>query len=82
MREPSIVVVSFNTRRYLERCLGAVDGQGHEVVVVDNASTDGSAQLVRERFPGVRLIELTRNVGFGAAANRGIEATRGATASS
>ena len=77
MREPSIVVVSFNTRRYLERSLGAVDGKGHEVVVVDNASTDGSAQLVRERFPEVRLIELTRNVGFGAAANRGLEATAG-----
>ena len=48
----SIVIVSFNAREHLERCLDAVAGGVHEVVVVDNASEDGSPALVRERFLG------------------------------
>jgi N-acetylglucosaminyl-diphospho-decaprenol L-rhamnosyltransferase len=70
----SIVVVSFNARDYLERCLEVVAGGEDEVVVVDNASEDGSPGLVRERFPSVRLVELPANVGFGAANNVGMEA--------
>jgi hypothetical protein len=73
----SIVIVSFNTREYLERCLDAVAGGVHEVVVVDNASEDGSPALVRERFPSVRLIELPENLGFGAANNVGMDAAAG-----
>ena len=80
MREPSIVVVSFNTRRYLERCLGAVDGRGHEVVVVDNASTDGSAQLVRE-VPGGAADRAHPERGLrGRARTAGSRRRRGATA--
>lgn len=77
MPEISVVIVSYNTRQYLERCLRAVDGRGYEVIVVDNASTDGSAEVVRRGFPLVRLLQLQRNLGFGAGANRGIEATEG-----
>ena len=73
----SIVIVSFNAREYLERCLDAVAGGVHEVVVVDNASEDGSPALVRERFPSVRLIELPENLGFGAANNVGMDAAAG-----
>jgi N-acetylglucosaminyl-diphospho-decaprenol L-rhamnosyltransferase len=70
----SVVVVSYNAREHLVRCLEAVAGDEHEVIVVDNASTDGSRELVRERFPSVRLIELPENRGFGAANNVGMEA--------
>ncbi|HXV33333.1 MAG TPA: glycosyltransferase family 2 protein [Gaiellaceae bacterium] len=73
----SIVIVSFNAREHLERCLDAVAGGAHEVVVVDNASSDGSPALVRERFPSVKLVELAENVGFGAANNVGMEAAAG-----
>jgi GT2 family glycosyltransferase len=73
----SIVIVSFNAREHLERCLEEVGGGAHEVVVVDNASSDGSPALVRERFPSVKLIELPENVGFGAANNVGMEAAGG-----
>jgi GT2 family glycosyltransferase len=73
----SIVIVSFNAREHLERCLDAVAGGAHEVVVVDNASEDGSPALVRDRFPGVKLIELDENMGFGAANNVGMEAAGG-----
>ena len=73
----SIVIVSFNAREHLERCLDVVAGSGHEVVVVDNASSDGSPALVRERFPSVRLVELEENIGFGAANNVGMEVASG-----
>lgn len=73
----SIVIVSFNAREHLERCLRAVAGGAHEVVVVDNASADGSPELVREQFPSVRLVELPENVGFGAANNVGMETAAG-----
>ena len=73
----SIVIVSFNAREHLERCLEAVAGGAHEVVVVDNASADGSAALVRERFPSVKLVELDENIGFGAANNVGMAAASG-----
>jgi GT2 family glycosyltransferase len=70
-----LVIVSYNVRAHLERCLGAFAGSPHEVIVVDSASTDGSAKLVGRRFPDVRLIALERNDGYGAAANIGMEAT-------
>lgn len=66
------VVVSHNTRGLLERCLAELDPAKQRVVVVDNASTDGSAQLVRERFPTVEVVECAENRGFGAGANKGI----------
>lgn len=76
----TVVVVSYNTAALLERCLGSLRAQalpGREIVVVDNASSDASAALVREQFPEVRLIANTRNVGFGAACNQGIAASDG-----
>jgi N-acetylglucosaminyl-diphospho-decaprenol L-rhamnosyltransferase len=73
----SVVIVSYNSREYLARCLGAVADGPHEVVVVDNASTDGSPAFVRERFPSVRLLELTENRGFGAGNNAGMKEATG-----
>ena len=77
MSRVSVVVVSYNVRSHLERCLSVLEGGKEEVIVVDSASTDGSAGLVQERFPGVRLIELAANDGYGAAANAGIGAAGG-----
>jgi len=57
----SIIVVNWNTRELLRKCLDSVEttvrSLSHEIIVVDNASTDGSAAMLRERFPRVRLIE-------------------------
>jgi N-acetylglucosaminyl-diphospho-decaprenol L-rhamnosyltransferase len=75
--EVSIIVVSFNSAAYLERSLETVANGQYEIIVVDNASTDGSARLVRERFPSARLVELERNVGFGAANNEGMAVATG-----
>ncbi|MFN3689437.1 MAG: glycosyltransferase family 2 protein [Fimbriimonadales bacterium] len=68
----SIIVVSYNTRALLRECLKSLAGEGIEVIVVDNASTDGSAAMVAECFPEVRLIANPDNRGFGAACNQGL----------
>lgn len=75
----SIVVVSYNSLQHLERCLGSLGAtlyDGCEVIVVDNASSDGSARYVEEQYPWVRLVRLSRNEGFAAANNRGVELAR------
>jgi len=76
----SIVVVSFNARDDLASCLASLrvapPAIGHEVIVVDNASTDGSVDAARAT-PGVRVRALDRNVGFAAANNAGIRESRG-----
>jgi GT2 family glycosyltransferase len=76
----SIVIVSFNARADLERCLvslhSAPPAATHEIVVVDNGSHDGSVDAAR-RFPGVQVIENSENAGFARATNVGIRASRG-----
>jgi N-acetylglucosaminyl-diphospho-decaprenol L-rhamnosyltransferase len=75
----SVVVVSYNTRDLLRRCLRAVAAAGsYETLVVDNASSDGTAEALRTEFPDVRVSVLPRNLGFGTAANAGIRSTAGA----
>jgi len=68
----SVVVVSFNTREPLRRCLQSIEPE-HEVIVVDNASSDGSAEMVERDFPRARLVRNRTNRGFGAANNQGLE---------
>lgn len=77
MNSVSVVVVSHNSEEHLETCLASVDGLGHEIVVVDNASEDGSVDLVRRRFPDVCVIELEHNHGYGGGNNVGIDRTTG-----
>lgn len=77
----SIAIVSWNTRGLLDECLESVfqasGGIECEVIVVDNASTDGSAQMVRERYPRTTLIENPENVGFARANNQAFELSGG-----
>ncbi len=71
----SAVVVTHQSAGHIAACLEALqaDGDGQlEVIVIDNRSTDGTADQVRERFPGVTLRVTHRNIGYGAAANIGI----------
>lgn len=72
----AIVIVNWNTRALLLECLESVRrfASGAEVWVVDNASHDGSAEAVRERFPEVRLLANAENVGFARANNQAIRA--------
>lgn len=77
----SIIIVSHNTRDLLARCLtsirGAAYGQPCQVLVIDNASSDGSADMAEERFPEVRVVRNKANLGFSAANNRGVALSSG-----
>ncbi len=77
----SIVIVAWNVRQLLFDCLKSVFDETHgiafEVLYVDNASQDGSVQMVREEFPDVRIIENEKNEGFIRANNQAIEIANG-----
>jgi GT2 family glycosyltransferase len=63
------VVVTYNGLPWVERCLESLEG--YETIVVDHGSTDGTLELIRERFPAAKLIE-QENLGLGAGFNRGM----------
>jgi len=77
----SVIILSYNTKKLLSNCLNSVikntQGIDDEIIVVDNASTDGSVSLVKQKFPQVRLVRNTKNLGFAAGNNRGLEIARG-----
>lgn len=76
----SIVIVNWNGGRVTGACLDALRAQSvvpDEIVVVDNASTDGSPEVIADAYPGVRLIRQVTNTGFAAGANTGIRASSG-----
>ena len=77
-RAVSVAVVAFNTRGYLRACLDSVLAEAPgEVVVVDNASTDGTADMVRAEYPKVTVHANTTNGGYGAAANQAVKSCHG-----
>jgi GT2 family glycosyltransferase len=89
----TIIIVSWNVRDLLRRCLQSISEQGKpaapgnetwlmdhgswETIVVDNASSDGSAEMIRREFPQVRLITNDENRGFTAANNQGLALGQG-----
>jgi GT2 family glycosyltransferase len=77
----SIVIVNYNVKHFLDQCLTsvrrAIAGIDAEVWVVDNNSVDGSVQMLREKFPEVRLIANKENVGFSRANNQAIRHSKG-----
>jgi len=77
----SIVIVSYNGRDHLRRCLQSLAAHPpaaeREVIVVDNDSRDGSAPMVASEYPDVRLLRMPRNLGFAAGANRGAREASG-----
>lgn len=81
MIDLSIIIVNYNNIRFLEACLNSVYNSTHrasfEIIFVDNGSTDNSFDIVKTKFPKVRIIENRENLGFGKANNRGLEIYRG-----
>ena len=80
----SVVIVNYNTRQLLDDCLTSLlaaeaPAGGREIIVVDNASRDGSQALVRENYPSVQLIASEVNRGFSAANNMGMAVANGRT---
>lgn len=76
MIDLSVVIVNWNVKEPLRRCLESIyeetKGIAFEIFVVDNASGDGSSQMIRHSFPQVKLIENKENVGFARACNQGL----------
>ncbi len=72
--QATVVIPTYNGRGLLAEALEGLERQtaSHHVVVVDNASTDGTQELLAERFPHVRVVALPQNAGFGRAVNRGV----------
>jgi GT2 family glycosyltransferase len=77
----SVIVVSYNTKELLANCLESLKEQKRktelEVIVIDNASPDGSATLVKEKFPWVKLVINEKNLGFATAVNQGVRESSG-----
>ncbi len=80
--ELSIIIVSFNTKEFIEKCIESIyrsdfDKTKYEIIAVDNASSDGSAEFVRKHFPKVLVMENEDNLGFSKANNIGVRNSRG-----
>jgi len=77
----SVIIVNWNTKELLRDCLSSVyehaGNVDYEIIVIDNASTDGSAEMVKNDFRQVILIENTENQGFAAANNQGMAIAKG-----
>lgn len=79
----SIIIVSFNTKKILDDCLGSILRSlklaviTYEVIVVDNGSTDGTRDMLAKKYPTVRPILNTENVGFGRGNNQGTKIAKG-----
>ncbi len=80
LRLVSIVIVNFDGRDLLRKCLASVDAQPYrpvEIIVVDNGSTDGSIAMLEKAFPHVKVLSNSRNLGFAEANNQGVRAASG-----
>ncbi|HEY9750664.1 MAG TPA: glycosyltransferase family 2 protein [Allocoleopsis sp.] len=77
----SIILVNYNGINVILDCLNSIEAfvqsVAYEVIVVDNASTDGSPEIVAQKFPQVHFIQLTQNLGFGAGNNVGAKVAKG-----
>jgi GT2 family glycosyltransferase len=78
--EISVIIPNWNGRSYLETCLNSLNNQDfskHEVIIVDNGSTDGSVEFIKRRFPKTKVVTFEENQGFSRAVNEGIKRAEG-----
>lgn len=74
----SIIIPNFNGKKFIRACLDSIKNQDYpfyEIIIIDNASSDGSVQYISEHYPEFTLIENKENLGFAAAVNQGIKAS-------
>ncbi|MCF7740408.1 MAG: glycosyltransferase [Candidatus Marinimicrobia bacterium] len=77
----SVIIISYNVKEFLQQALlsleKALQGIESEIIIIDNASVDGSKRIVKSEFPDIKLIENEENVGFARACNQGLETAKG-----
>ena len=76
----SAIVVNWNGKQHLEDCFSSLSRQDYpalEILMVDNASNDGSVKFIKSKFPGVKVIQNQTNIGFGSAVNKGMAIGKG-----
>ena len=77
----SIIIVNYNVKEFLQNLLSSIQKSirdiSSEIIVIDNASDDGSVEMIREKYPYVNLISNNKNVGFGVANNQGLQIAKG-----
>jgi len=76
----SVIVVNWNGKQHLEDCFSSLLEQDYpslEIIMVDNASNDGSVEFIKNKFPAVKVIQNQTNIGFGCAVNKGISVGKG-----
>jgi len=77
----TVIIVNWNTKHLLSDCLTSVcktlADLSYEIIVVDNASVDGSVDMLQKQYPQIRVIANSENRGFGAANNQGFAVMRG-----
>ncbi|MEN8186285.1 MAG: glycosyltransferase family 2 protein [Bacteroidota bacterium] len=81
MTKLSIIIVNYNVQHFLEQCLTSVieatKNIESEIIVIDNNSSDGSCEMLKDKFPDVKLIDNKNNVGFAKANNQGVNIAKG-----
>lgn len=77
----SVIIITLNNKKILDDCIESVNRHtgslSYEIIVVDNGSSDGTGDLVRTKYPGIKLIENGKNLGFSAANNKGLKIAAG-----
>jgi GT2 family glycosyltransferase len=77
----SVIIVNYNVKEFLQNLLHSIEKASSniskEIIVIDNASDDGSVEIIKEKFPAVKLIENNINIGFGRANNQGLALAKG-----
>src|SRR5690606_2178324 len=78
----SIMILNYNGRNFLNRCLSSIEKLNYpadqfEVILVDNLSTDDSVEFMKLKYPGIKIVQLEKNYGFGGGNNRGLKYAKG-----
>lgn len=75
----SILIVTYNHKNYLKACIESIQNQDypHEIILIDNCSTDGTVEYVKENLPFVKVVESKKNLGYGAGNNVGVKYAKG-----
>jgi len=71
-KQLTIIIITYNSRDIIGNCLNGIISEDFDIIIVDNASSDGTAEYILQAFPSVRLISSAKNIGFGRGCNLGI----------